>query len=391
MALSLTDREEKSTAVESQTGSKSLRNADTAAAAPTLRDVNVQGTAKDNRLFFIEFLRCFAIVQVILLHVSAPFAVSTSTKGLFWVGCIIDSFARSCVPLFLLISGMLLLSSRHSEGGVDFLKRRLWRVGIPLIAWTIIYSGWRLSKGAHLDFVSVINQPVCYHLQYLYYLIGLYLATPILRAFLRGSNKQELVYFLGLWLVGTSILPTISSFSGIQPPIVFTVATGFSGYFILGYVLREYQIPANRTLLFGLTACACLAITILGTFYLTYSQPDPKLNEALFNYSSPQIILYSAILFLAAKSLPLKFSGAAGRLAARSIESLSAASFTIYLVHPLFLDFVSTRLKWIIDLDAHRSFLTVGYVLAASLVTLLLSWLFFLVCRLLKVPTWISP
>lgn len=358
---------------------------------PILQDVNVQSAAKDNRLFFIEFLRCFAIVQVILLHASAPFAVSTSTKGLFWVGCIIDSFARSCVPLFLLISGMLLLSSRQNESSVDFLKRRIWRVGIPLLAWTIIYSGWRLSKGAHLDWVTVINQPACYHLQYLYYLIGLYLATPILRAFLRGSNKQELFYFLALWLVGASVVPTLSSFSGLQPPIVFTVATGFSGYFILGYALRDYQIPAKRNLQFGLIACACLAITILGTYYLSYSQPDPKLNEALFNYSSPQIIVYSAILFLAAKSLSFKFSGAAGRLAARSIESLSAASFTIYLVHPLFLEFVTTRLKWIIDLDAHRSFLTVGYVLAVSFVTLSLSWLFFLGCRLLKVPTWIAP
>lgn len=118
----------------------------------------------DDRLFFIEFLRCFAIIQVILLHASAPFAASTSTKGLFWVGCILDSFARSCVPLFLLISGMLLLSSRRNESAIDFLKHRFWRVGIPLISWTIIYSGWRLSNGAQLDWVTVVNLPACYHL-----------------------------------------------------------------------------------------------------------------------------------------------------------------------------------------------------------------------------------
>ncbi|HIA55676.1 MAG TPA: hypothetical protein EYN91_26925 [Candidatus Melainabacteria bacterium] len=391
MALSLTDREERSNAVTSQIGSECLRTAGAATAELKLQDVNVQSTVKDNRLFFIEFLRCFAIMQVMLLHASAPFAVATSAKGLFWVGCILDSFARSCVPLFLLISGMLLLSSRQNESAVDFLKRRFWRVGAPLIAWTIIYTGWRLSKGAHLDWVNIINQPACYHLQYLYYLIGLYLATPILRAFLRGSNKQEVVYFLALWLIATSIFPTISSLSGLQPPILFTVTTGFSGYFILGYALRNYQIPANRNLQFGLIACACLAITVLGTYFLTFSQPNPQLNEALFNYSSPQIIVYSAILFLAAKSLTFKFSTPAGRLTARCIESLSTASFTIYLVHPLFLDFVSTKLKWIIALDAHRSFLTVGYLFAVALVTLSLSWLFFLACRLLKVPSWIAP
>lgn len=368
-----------------------MKNAITLERVPHATSIQATNTSKDDRLFFIEFLRCFAIIQVILLHASAPFASATSSKGLFWIGCILDSFTRSCVPIFLLIGGMLLLSAHQDESVVSFLKRRFWRVGMPLIAWTIIYSGWMISRGAHLDWLTVINQPACYHLHYLYYLIGLYLATPILRAFLRGANKQEVFYFLALWLGSASILPTFGSLTGLHPPILFTVATGFSGYFILGYALREHQIPQSRCLQFGLIATTCLAITILGTYWLTFSQPDPKLNEALFNYSSPQIIIYSAIIFLAAKSLTFKFSGTPGRLTARCIESLSAASFTIYLVHPLFLDFVTAQLKWICNLEIHRSFLTLGYLLAVSMVTLLFSWLFWLACRFLKIPTWIAP
>lgn len=344
-----------------------------------------------DRLFYIEFLRCIAIVQVILLHASAPFAVAVSSKGTFWIGCIVDSAVRSCVPLFLLISGMLLLSSKQEESAVAFLKRRFWRVGMPLISWTLIYFGWRINNGAHLDWHTIVNQPACYHLQYLYYLVGLYLATPIMRAFLKGASRQLVFYFLALWFVSASFLPALGSLTGIAPPIIFTVTTGFSGYFILGYVLRDYRISEDRYVHFGLLACTCLAITIFGTYFLTFNQAVPKLNEALFDYASPQVIVYSAILFLAAKSATIKFRGAAGRLTSRAIESLSAASFTIYLVHPLILSFLSSKFKWILALEAHRSLLAIGYLLTVTVTTLLLSWSFFLVCRRLKIPTWIAP
>ncbi|PZM85306.1 MAG: hypothetical protein DKT66_03745 [Candidatus Melainabacteria bacterium] len=388
MTLSLTDREEATSADASKKSAESLQNAGATFAQPILHPANTPNATKQEHFFYVDFLRCFAIIQVILLHTSAPFATTTSAKGLFWVGCILDSITRSCVPLFLMISGMLLLSSRKEEPPVTFLQRRLWRVGSPLIAWTVIYCGWRFSRGAQLDWQTVVNQPACYHLQYLYYLIGLYLATPILQAFLRGSGKQEVFYFLAVWLLATSLLPTVGSLTGFLPPFIFVTATGFSGYFILGHALRNYEIPKNRYVYFALSALGCLSITIVGTYLLTFSQPNPTLNETLFNYSSPQIIVYSAILFLAAKTL---VGQGIESWADRCIKSVSAASFTVYLVHPLFLTYISTQLKWILDLEAHRSVLTLGYVFSVALVTLLCSWLFFQVCRLLKVPSWLAP
>lgn len=284
-----------------------------------------------------------------------------------------------------------MLSSHQNESALIFLKRRFWRVGMPLVSWTIIYTGWRWSNGTHLDWQTVINQPACYHLQYLYYLAGLYLATPILRTFLRNAGKQEVFYFLAMWLLGASILPKVGSLTGFLPPLLFTVTTGFSGYFVLGYVLRDYKVTKTRYLIFSLTAAACLTITIVGTYLLTFNQSNAQLNETLFEYSSPQIVIYSAIIFLAAKTFAVKPTGAGGSIVAKCIEGLSSASFTIYLVHPLFLDSVSAQLRWIFNLEAHRSLLTLGYTFAVAITTLLCSWLFYLVCRMFKVPDFIAP
>ncbi|MBA3992060.1 MAG: hypothetical protein C0469_00940 [Cyanobacteria bacterium DS2.3.42] len=341
-----------------------------------------------NRLFYIDFLRCFATIQVILLHASAPMANAVSSPGLFWVGCIFNSLTRSCVPLFLLISGMLLLSSLQSENAGTFLKRRIWRIGMPLVSWTAIYSIWMATHGLKLDWLTVVNQPACYHLHYLYYLAGLYLAVPIFKAFLRGASKQDVFYFLALWFASASVLPLVGSLTGVRPPFLFAVATGFSGYFILGYVLRDYQISKRQLPLASLIAATCLLATIMGTYWLSFSAVDKKLDQTLFNYTSPQIIVYSAILFLAAKLLVVK---PRKRWLAGLIEAVSAASFTIYLVHPIFLDTVCLHLRWMLDLHTHRSLITVAYILAVSSVTFLLSWAFYLLCRLFRVPTWIAP
>lgn len=341
-----------------------------------------------NRLFYIDFLRCFATIQVILLHASAPMANAVSSPGLFWVGCIFNSLTRSCVPLFLLISGMLLLSSLQSENAGTFLKRRFWRIGMPLVSWTAIYSIWMATHGLKLDWLTVVNQPACYHLHYLYYLAGLYLAVPIFKAFLRGASKQDVFYFLALWFASASVLPLVGTLTGVRPPFTFAVATGFSGYFILGYLLRDYQISKRHLPLASLIAATCLLVTIMGTYWLSFSPVDKKLNQTLFEYMSPQIIAYSAILFLTAKLLVVK---PRKRWLAGLIEAASAASFTIYLVHPIFLDTVCLHLRWMLDLHTHRSLLTVAYILAVSSVTFILSWAFYLLCRLFRVPTWIAP
>jgi surface polysaccharide O-acyltransferase-like enzyme len=138
----------------------------------------------------------------------------------------------------------------------------------------------------------------------------------------------------------------------------------------------------------SLIAATCLLVTTVGTYWLSFSSVDKKLNQTLFEYMSPQIIAYSVILFLAAKLLVVK---PRNRRLAGLIEAISAASFTIYLVHLIFLDSVGLHLRWMLDLHAHRSLLTVAYILAVSSVTFILSWAFYLLCRLFKVPTWIAP
>ena len=67
---------------------------------------------------YLNRVRVFAIMMIVLLHVSAPVrdqwhAMATAN---WFVSAILDSFGRAGVPLFVMISGALLLPKKEDWG-----------------------------------------------------------------------------------------------------------------------------------------------------------------------------------------------------------------------------------------------------------------------------------
>jgi surface polysaccharide O-acyltransferase-like enzyme len=142
------------------------------------------------RNYTIDTLRTIATLLVIFLHVSSVY-VNTGKNNLtfdasFWVGNIVDSFSRICVPLFILISGMFLVGRK--ETFKQSYQKRASRILVPLISWTLIYVLCRVAISFIVDnpidikslLTSVILGRPNYHMWYLFMIIGLYLITPIL-------------------------------------------------------------------------------------------------------------------------------------------------------------------------------------------------------------------
>lgn len=84
----------------------------------------------ENRIFYLDQLRALAIIGVIGIHVS-PYFLETliGTSFLF-----ISEFA---IPIFLMISGILLLNKNYSIS--EFLKKRYPRIIIPFLFWGAVY------------------------------------------------------------------------------------------------------------------------------------------------------------------------------------------------------------------------------------------------------------
>ena len=134
------------------------------------------------------------------------------------------SFARPAIPIFLMISGALLLPSEAPLG--TFLSKRAIRIIPVLCFWTVVYAVW-LAKSPG-EFATLLTKslttPVMFHLWYLYALVGLYAFTPILSAFYRQAGEAEKLYFLVMWVLIASLFPTVN------------------GAFNLGLTLDKYQL-----------------------------------------------------------------------------------------------------------------------------------------------------
>ena len=98
-------------------------------------------TNQTSRIVWLDVLRLFAIFMVICIHCSDPFNVSPEARSNpefnRW-GSIYGSFLRPCVPLFVMITGILLLPVKMSFE--DFYKKRLLRIAFPFLLWSVLYN-----------------------------------------------------------------------------------------------------------------------------------------------------------------------------------------------------------------------------------------------------------
>ncbi len=169
----------------------------------------------------VDLIRTVAIILVILLHAAIepnPNLNLMSPQGvqLWWTSDIYDSIARTAVPLFVMLTGALLLQpSKADEPLRVFFKKRWNRIGIPVLFWGAIFFAWDFSvKGQALTLTSVLQGVLAgpyVHFWYVYLLVGLYLITPLVRVVVAHADWRIIRYFLLVWFVGTGIVSSAHS------------------------------------------------------------------------------------------------------------------------------------------------------------------------------------
>ena len=190
----------------------------------------------DNRMVWLDVIRCVAMLMVIGVHCIDPFYISPT----MWVipeythwAAIYGSLLRPSVPLFVMMTGLLLLPVRQEQPLGTFYKKRIFRVLFPFLIWSVLYSMFPWFTGLLGLPKEIIGDFFCYtqghesqslmdslkdvamipfnfshkenHMWYIYLLIGLYLYMPFFSAWVeRASNKTKQV-FLFIWIVSLFI------------------------------------------------------------------------------------------------------------------------------------------------------------------------------------------
>lgn len=203
------------------------------------------------RDFSLDLMRTLACVMVVLMH--SPIKTD-SANGLILSS--LSYFAAPCIGLFFMVSGALILPPPNiaSENATfAFLKKRLKKVLMPTLVWTIFYIAVKAYEG-NLNNVGLLHSLISIPfsaqghgvLWFMYTLIGLYLLTPILHGWLRNATEHEIRFYLSLWLV-SMCCPVLKGFVEVNSTStgILYYFSGYVGYFVLGYWLQCYGEKVN--------------------------------------------------------------------------------------------------------------------------------------------------
>jgi surface polysaccharide O-acyltransferase-like enzyme len=283
---------------------------------------------------------------------------------------IFDSLSRPGVPLFVMLTGwMLLAPDRKDEPIGKFFRRRLGRVILPLVTWSLVAWGWLAIRDHHparwAEFGrQFLNGPVFYHLWYVYVLLGLYLAIPLLRPLAAGAAEPLRRYTLGLWALASSLLPLWYWWGGFHVGVDVPVVTTYVGYLLAGVWLAATPIAQRTRRPLVVLVLATVAWTVLVTARLTDTEP---MNVALLAYGTPNVLAMSLgwYVLLTQPGPTAWIARHAGALAL--VRVLAATSYGVYLVHPLILNLLDSGVLGV-RITGASIFPFIGLPLLAALV-----------------------
>ncbi len=347
---------------------KNLLRPDTGQAVSTPEKNDEAQAFHRPHIWYFDWLRLFAMLAVIYTHAASGYLYSQPTMG-WYATVVLMAVSFSAVPLFFMMSGALLLSDERTADPSLLFRRRLPRVLVPLLFFSIVAVLWQMvrdgltAQAALQSLLMGLNKPVYVHLWYSYTLAGLYLVSPFLYRMVHALDAK-LERFLMLLIGAVVLLDLLWSLApkDWQPFLQWKIAEElklFGGHlfaFLLGYYLHQ----TKRLIRPGVLIAAAITITAV----ITAAERAVYLRTGayvvgFFSQNGGWELLLAACLFLLAKRLLNRPSG---------VKNLSALSLAmpVYLSHNLILSY----LNW--------KFLKPGRFLEVAAIwalTALLSWL----------------
>lgn len=321
-----------------------------------------------NHIVWLDVVRLIAMFTVVCCHCTDPFNFYPGTAPnigeiKFW-GAVYGAVLRPCVPLFVMITGALLLPVRGDAS--VFYKKRIPRVFFPFLIWSVLYNlfPWitgvlGLSPQVILDFFPYAGEDVtrqsfsvaieyilqipfnfsvlAVHMWYIYLLIGLYLYMPIFSAWVEKASERAKLWFLLVWGI-TLLLPYYNQFvaqylwgtcSWNTFGMLYAFA-GFNGYLLLGHYLRNLDWSLSKTLAIGIPMFVVgYVITFFGFRYMA-SLPEctDEMYELFFTYCSINVVMMTIPVFMLAKRARIQ-----SERVQKALANLTICGFGIYMVH----------------------------------------------------------
>lgn len=321
---------------------------------------------KAKRYYWMDVIKLIAIFLVISNHCADNVTPIERSSDWYVVwGTFYNSFTRPAVPLFVMVTGALLLPLKMEI--TTFYRKRMLRVLVPFLVWSLLYNLFPWFTGllgldpmlindffkwvepsqafgdAFHNLWRVLFNFSNYALQmwYVYVLIGIYLLLPFISTWLKNASKKEFKIFIGFWGI-TLFMPYLRQLLGPLWGVcswnefgMFYNFAGFSGYLLLGYYLKNNPIPWNTRKLILITVPMFIlgyAITYLGfKSAVVVPHQTEEMVELFFTYCSINVFMMTLPVFLWCQRIKIT-----SKTAQSFLKQLSGAMLGIWMCHYFF-------------------------------------------------------
>jgi len=309
-----------------------------------------------NRILWLDLARCFAIISISSNHaVNRAFRSAGTSYDAFNTLSTVDNvlhavifvFSRMGVPIFLMISGALLLEKKMDNSGdvKKFYKHNLLSILITSEIWyflmfwyrTLFHSNNSLRAFGILYAIRrcigtmlFINQVTMGNMWYIPMILCIYLVIPMFNIVVHKIDNRLFALPLGVVIMSSMIIPNLNQMTEIMGKDLFIdfnlkSANVFSMFMI--YVLSGFFI--KRGILEKASDISVLLVTSLSFVlcvlfqYWEYSMPGD--ND--INYDFFMLAICCCLTF----EIMRRFTN--GSVKSELYEYISKISFGIFFVH----------------------------------------------------------
>ncbi len=296
-----------------------------------------------NRIKAIDVLRTISIAAVLLIHTTTKvlevthYDLNTYSFTLF-----LNQLARFAVPLFIFISGFVLeLNYDYHTSYWSYLKKRVGKIFIPYIFWSLIYYYFVYTGNHDNPSWVLLTGSASYQLYFIPTLCIFYLLFPILHKAYKFIANIPVLTILGItqiWLMNQDYF--VKQFSFPDPIRIFILSFFF---FILGMFAGR-----NKDKIMEITGKIKYALIILIPYLVYYIFEEGKTRYfetynigAFYSQWRPSVLIYTLVL---GAIIFYTFNGS--RFESKIIEKFSKLSYLVFFIHVIVLEIVWKHLPY---------------------------------------------
>jgi surface polysaccharide O-acyltransferase-like enzyme len=317
-----------------------------------------------------------------MIHVFSPinsYFSNSLTKQESYICIVLNNLWQWCVPIFVMITGVLFLNPEKDISLEKILKKYVFRVVLAIIVFGIPYCFMEIFFEANFSFkfsqigiatFNAIQGKSWDHMWYLYMIAGLYLSIPLIKTFVINASKSVIKYTLAVLFIFTSIIPSLESIFQYKFGIYIPINSVYVFYLLLGYYIHYNKLKIKNIILMAL-----IMVYVLFVIFMPLNKNFISFENAgriiLTGYNSPIVIMVTAAVFC------LLYQGGKKN---KAMDIIAPMCFGIYLIHTLFINFLYKFIK----LTPEKYPLIIVIVLV-TIITIVLSICFSYLARKIKI------